>query len=81
VLIDRVEQVLFHGRHPDTDPRRHSARQTLRLVPMVVGHQHIRDELDAHLVEVIEDLTAAEIDEHPRGPVANHVHVAGVPEQ
>ena len=74
-----LEQAGLAARHRDLGAVLDETRVTLALVAMVMCMEHPLDALDAELVEVIEDVSAARVDEDGGGPVTDDVDVADVP--
>jgi hypothetical protein len=81
VLVDGLEEVPFHRRHPDRDAGRHRPVQPLPLVAVVVRHQHRRHPVRPEFGEMVQHPATAEIHQH-RDPVGHQdVDVTSVLEQ
>src|SRR4051794_25275834 len=75
-----LDQVPLGRRCPDADARSACAREALRDIAVVVRQQDVGDAVDPEVVQVIEDIAAAEIDEDPGSAGAQQIDVHRVDE-
>jgi len=78
VLVGAREQVAFRGRRPHARSVVDRTLQPLDAVAVMVGHQHVRDPLDAERVQAVEHGPAAEVEADRADTRPDDPDVAGV---